>query len=340
LENTGVARYLALCIPFPGEIRSFEDGWKNWNLDMSIALQSMRLRGWKRVIRRLRLAYEEKLGRSPRLLRPRRFTEKMQWRKLFDLDPTYAVFCDKVATRQYVADRLGMDAVVPLLWIGSDPAAIPFATLRPPYIIKCSHGSGWNIVVRDDKAVDHDGVRAQLAAWLATDYGMMATEPGYSAVPRRLLIEPLLTYRGSYPPEYRLFMFDGVARLVVYRMNYGDLHHEEAEAYYDPQWRHLPVRTSEMPWTEAVARPSWLDALLATAKRLAGGRDFIRIDFLVDDNQIYVGELSLYHMSGMFQFEPDEQDLALGEYWRLRRPLWRACRTIITRDWGAPCAGS
>ena len=77
----------------------------------------------------------------------------MQWRKLFDLDPIYAVFCDKVATREYVAQRVGSDAVVPMLWLGSDPAALPFETLRPPYIIKCSHGSGWNIVVRGNDTV-------------------------------------------------------------------------------------------------------------------------------------------------------------------------------------------
>ena len=105
------------------------------------------MRSWQRIIKYVRLAYSP-VQQSLYLFRPRRYTEKMQWRKLFDLDPMYLVFCDKVAVREYVAERVGADAVVPILWLGGDPDALPFAALKPPYIIKCSHGSGWNIVIR------------------------------------------------------------------------------------------------------------------------------------------------------------------------------------------------
>src|SRR5262245_11226728 len=131
---------------------------------------------WLRIIRKVWRDYNEHVGRRPHLLCPQRFTEKIQWRKLFDQDPVYTVFCDKVATREYVAQRLGSDAVVPFLWLGREPAAVPLETLQPPYIIKCSHGSGWNIVVRDHGSVDYEALRAQLARWLATDYGLMVSE--------------------------------------------------------------------------------------------------------------------------------------------------------------------
>jgi TupA-like ATPgrasp len=127
-----------------------------------------RICNWAAAVHRLRAAYTNvHNGRKPRLLRPRRFTEKMQWRKLFDLDPIYTVFCDKVATREFVAQRIGSDALVPLLWLGCDPAALPFDTLRPPYIIKCSHGSGFNIVVRDNNPTNYDAPSLD-AFWLPT----------------------------------------------------------------------------------------------------------------------------------------------------------------------------
>ena len=56
---------------------------------------------------RVRRAYLEKHGRAPRLLRPRRFTEKIQWRKLFDFNPLFPTLCDKIAVRDYIA---GMEA--------------------------------------------------------------------------------------------------------------------------------------------------------------------------------------------------------------------------------------
>ncbi len=289
---------------------------------------------WWRIIRRIKRSYNQHLHQPLHLIRPRRFTEKMQWRKLFDLDSIYVVFCDKVATREYVAQRVGPDAVVPILWLGSDPVALPLEKLRPPYIIKCSHGSGWNIVVRGSDTEDYAAIRAQLERWLATDFGLLLCEPGYSAVPRRLLVEPLLTHRGGFPIEYKFFMFDGVTGLVMLRTNYGDLAHERIQAYYDVQWRQLPLRTLDMPYTEPVPCPLEFDTMRVLAERLTEGRDHIRVDFLVSDGRVYVGELTSYHRSGLLRFEPDEQDFVLGEWWKLRRPLSRAVWTIITSDWG------
>jgi TupA-like ATPgrasp len=294
----------------------------------------LRILGWLLIIHIVRRAYNNNLQRPLNLFRPRRFTEKMQWRKLFDLDPVHVVFCDKVATREYVAQRVGSEAIVPILWLGSDPGELPFETLRPPYIIKCSHGSGWNIVVRDSDTIDRAAIRTQLANWLATDFGMQLIEPGYSAVPRRLLVEPLLTHRGGFPMEYKFFTFNGVARLVMLRANYGDQAGERTQAYYDMQWRQLPLRTTDMPWTDPVPCPLEFDTMRIMAERLAADRDHLRVDFLVGDGRVCVGELTSYHRSGLFCFEPDSQDFVLGEWWQLERPFSRALRTIITRDWG------
>jgi hypothetical protein len=74
---------------------------------------------WLQIIHRVWRSYNHQMGRRLHLFRPRRFTEKMQWRSLFDLDPIYAVFSDKVATREYVAQRVGSDAIVPMLWLGA-----------------------------------------------------------------------------------------------------------------------------------------------------------------------------------------------------------------------------
>jgi hypothetical protein len=268
-----------------------------------------------------------------RLFPPRRFTEKVQWRKLFDLDPIYPVFCDKVATRKYVTEHLYPGAALPILWAGRDPFALPFDKLRPPYILKCSHGAGWNIVVREGEVVNRDAVCTKLQSWLATDFGILMDEPGYSPVPRQLLVEPLLTYRGSPPLEYRFFVFDGVVRLV---MHYDSGREGVHISYYDALWKHLRLRTSDRPWTEPVPRPEEFDSMREMAEKLAGSRDFIRVDFLVDDTRVYVGELTLYHRSGLFAFDPDEFDFVLGAWWRLRRPIWRALRTIAERDWGIP----
>jgi TupA-like ATPgrasp len=296
--------------------------------------------GWLRIIRCVRRSYKLTLGRRLHLFRPRRYTEKMQWRKLFDLDPIYAVFCDKVATRQYVTQRLGPDATVPILWLGENPAAVPFEQLRPPYIVKCSHGSGWNIVVRNTSDNDFAAMRACLERWLATDYGTRCFEPGYSEVPRRLLVEPLLTHQGGFPLEFKFFMFNGATRRVMLRANYGDGARDRVQAYYDTHWRLLPVRTSDMPPSSAVPRPPEFDRMRTMAEALARDRDHLRVDFLVSDRHVYVGELTCYHRGGLFRFDPDAEDFELGESWTLKKPILRALQTIVGNDWRVNLAGA
>jgi TupA-like ATPgrasp len=292
-----------------------------------------RLRRWLRTIGTVRRTYRKLLERRLHLFYPRRFTEKMQWRKLFDLDPIYTVFCDKVATRDYVAQRVGPNAVMPILWLGNDPLALPLETLPPPYIIKCSHGSGFNVTVRSNDVMDYAAIRARFERWLAIDYGDLAKEPGYCAVPRRLLIEPFLTNNGGFPVQYKFFMFNGIACLVMHRANYGDQTHERNQAYYDMQWQLLPIRTLDMPRASPVPCPREFDTMRMMGERLADNCDHLRVDFLVSDGRVYVGELTSYHRSGFFRFELDEHDFMLGQWWELRRPFLRACWTIITRDW-------
>ena len=77
-----------------------------------------RLWDWVRAIRRIHKSYHDGHGFYPSLLFPVRYTEKMQWRKLFDLNPLYAVLCDKIAVREVVAQRIGPEFLVPLLWVG------------------------------------------------------------------------------------------------------------------------------------------------------------------------------------------------------------------------------
>jgi hypothetical protein len=53
--------------------------------------------------------YYGTFGRFPNVLFPRRFTEKVQRRILFDRNPKLPLFADKLRTRGYVRAMLGSD---------------------------------------------------------------------------------------------------------------------------------------------------------------------------------------------------------------------------------------
>ena len=70
------------------------------------------------LIKRVSRFYRKRNGTRLNWLQPVRFTEKIQWRKPFDLNPLYGVFSDKLAVRDYIATHLGVEVLPQLLWVG------------------------------------------------------------------------------------------------------------------------------------------------------------------------------------------------------------------------------
>ena len=232
-----------------------------------------RITCWLKAVRRIRACYAEAHGRRLKLFWPRRFTEKMQWRKLFDRNPVFALFCDKLATREWIANRIGAEYLAPLLWAGN-AEEIPFDVLVPPYFLKSTHASGQVMRVTAENA---DMLRAQAAGWLQVDWFDVNGEPGYKGLPRRLVAEAVLLGEDGGPPEEcRLFVFDGkVAVINTVFVEDGRLRNG---AFHTPGWEKL-----DWYFTRLVARdfrpPKRLAEMIRIAELLGKGIDHIRVDF-------------------------------------------------------------
>ncbi len=73
------------------------------------------------------------------------FNEKLQYLKLEQTHPFYSKLGDKYAVRDYVARKLGRSVLTEYLWVGDDPADIPFDELPQRFVIKINCGCGHNI---------------------------------------------------------------------------------------------------------------------------------------------------------------------------------------------------
>lgn len=62
-------------------------------------------RVFHRIYRGQQLQFWERVGYNPNIALPGRYHEKMLWRKLFDRNPLFEVFCDKLATKDFVRKR-------------------------------------------------------------------------------------------------------------------------------------------------------------------------------------------------------------------------------------------
>lgn len=285
-----------------------------------------RLIHWARTIRANRASYYHAHGRWPGLLRPRRFSEKMQWRKLFDRNPLFAVFCDKLATRARIARLVGEDYLAPLAWVGG-AGEIPFDRLAPPYFLKSSHASGQVMCVTPASAEEPALISQRAAEWLEVCYFAASGEPGYRDVPRRLMVEQaLLGEDGQAPLERRLFVFGGkVAVINTVFVEAGNLRNG---AFHTPDWQRVDWYFTRF-LAQDFPKPRRLGEMIRIAEILGAGIDHVRVDFFDCGERIYVGELTPYSWSGLSRFNTDAADLALGGYWRVRWPLWRAVTAVL-----------
>ena len=276
--------------------------------------------------------YRRVFGRFPNLLRPQRFTEKMQWRKLFDLNPLYAVLSDKIAARDFIAARVGAQWLPPLLWTGDSPNDIPFERMKPPYILKCNHGCGFNIIATSSTKLDREDTRQKLGSLLTRNFGKGVREPGYMPIRPRLLAEHLmLETDGSPPHEHKIMVFDGRARFVWTIVVNRD--RSRFDAFHTLDWRPLGWRFHNQRHEGELPRPEQLDKFIELAEAIGTGFDHIRVDFYEWNNRPIVGELTLYSQSGLNHFFPDNVDFTLGHWWKLPRP---ACRAVTPAIRGLP----
>jgi len=283
-------------------------------------------------------AYARAHGRMPSLLRPRRFSEKMQWRKLFDFNPAFPILCDKLAVREFISAQVGDEHLIPLLWAGL-PAEIPFDRVAPPFVFKSTHASGHVIMIGCNDVPDWAEMQARAKRWLATNYGAARDEPGYEAVAPRLMIEQTVTTAdGARPDEVRFFVFDG--KVAVINTVFAEDGKVRNGAFHTPDWTRLNWHFTR-PVDRDFPKPIRLHDMIELAERLGRGLDHIRVDFYDCGDRIWIGELTVYSWSGHARFNPDEADLELGSYWKPREADWRVMAEAFFRGRGfAPRQGS
>lgn len=253
---------------------------------------------------RIALAYGWRHRRLVRLDPPERFTDWIQWRKLYDRDQRMPPLADKYEVKRHVAETLGREWVTPTLFHGRYLPEVPPWPL--PFVVKSRHGSNQCAFVRTGSE-DWAANRAAARRWMRAPYGLLLDEWLYRHVPRSILVEPFLGTAGVLPVDYKVYVFGGRAACVKVDR---DREHGHWRAIYDLGWR--PVW--EPPGWPGAAPPESLVEMIAAAETLGRGFDFVRADFYEVDGRPRFGELTFYPGSGLSPL-PDHLDYWLGSLW-------------------------
>jgi hypothetical protein len=256
------------------------------------------------------LIYHRRLAR---LDHPETFCEKIAKRKLSDRNALMPRLADKILAKEYVADLLGTEWVIPTLWSGYHLPPRAERNWATPYVLKASHGSGWNYFVLSPSQQDWDAIEAEAEHWLSTLYGRSEMEWLYTQIKPGLLVEPFVGIGDVAPPDYKLFVFGG--RTVYIQVDLGRLQ-THRQLFYDVNWKRQKWEYL-CPWTEEeVAPPVSLAAMIGAANKLGAEFPFVRVDLYEIAGKPYFGEMTFYPNSGRFAFKPESAELLLGELWQ------------------------
>lgn len=263
--------------------------------------------------------YKEAVGILPNLDAPRTFTEKIQWRKLFDRRPIFPVLTDKLRVRPWVEARVGSDYLIPLLHAGKSPAAAPLETLPFPYIVKPNHSTGMAFPVYSKKDLDASAIRCKLAESLRLPSGILDIEWAYWPIEPLVIVERLLLDTdGRIPSDFKFHCFGGKAHFI--QVNTDRFTHP-GQVFYDRAWERSDLEFGGgIAAGRTVEAPSGLQEMLEVAEALAASFDYVRVDLYDVDGTIYFGEMTLYPASGFRRFTPAIRDLEWGDLWQLPAP--------------------
>ncbi|MDC2889244.1 ATP-grasp fold amidoligase family protein [Psychrosphaera algicola] len=262
----------------------------------------------------LKKKFKKRLGYKLNLEKPKTFSEKIQWRKIYDRNSLYVVCADKYAVRDYVSEKIGKRYLVPLIGSYKTANDIDFDNLPNQFVIKASHGSGWNIIVKDKKYFCESKAKKQLNKWLIKNFYPRKREWQYKDIQPRLVVEEMLTdSTGSIPADFKFHVFNSGAQKEIFIQVDSDRFGDHTRDYFDQNWNLLELRNKYPNSEKLPEKPVNLAEMLVLAEKLATDFSFVRVDLYSVGNKVYFGELTFCPEAGFARFEPESVDLEWGE---------------------------
>lgn len=286
-----------------------------------------------------RLQYRAMTGKKLRLSPPIDFNEKLQWLKLHYRNPLMVTCADKWAVREFVKDRIGEMYLAECIGVYDDVEKIPFETLPDKFVLKATHGSGWNIICPDKAKIDWCLAKKKMGKWLKSDFSKNGREWQYHDIKPQIICEKFLVDPETpVLRDYKLFTFKGETKYIwvdftesVINGN-GELPIDQEVGYskpkivdgmvryrniYDANWNFMPGRGSLHPCKEtmAVKKPECLDEMIDVARKLVCDFPQCRVDlYVLGGKRIVFGELTFTGGNGCNAFYPQSFNDELGSY--------------------------
>ena len=265
----------------------------------------------------IKTCFRHFVGYSLDLDNPRSFNEKLQWLKLNDIHPEYSIMVDKVEAKKYVAKRIGQQYIIPTIDVYDSVEDINWNSLPQKFVIKTNHGCGGMTICKDKENLDIAHTKKILNKALQKDYSRYNNEYPYKHVKRRIIVENYMEDETGELRDFKFFCFDGKPFCMFLATDRGKKNEETKFDFFDMEWNHLPFTNGHPNSGKVIEKPRNFEKMKELASILSKGFPHLRVDFYNINGNIYFGELTFFHWSGIVPFDPIDWDYKLGELIKL-----------------------
>lgn len=257
--------------------------------------------------------YKSYSGRVPNLDTPLLFSEKLQAIKLdHEKSSLMKEFACKYKCRDALANKGLEKILIKLLYVTDKPLDIRMLNLPKRYVIKASHGSGWNIIKSsEDRELNWFWVKVLTWVWLKSNIFWLGREPSYKNLKPFIIIEEYLENTQGNLLDYKLHFFNGKFEFV--QINSGRNGQTPVQNFYDIDFKLLPFYKDIKSNPDVVIeKPVLFDKMMEIGSELSEPFDYVRVDFYEVSGKLYFGEMTFFPHSGLPDFRPVEYDEFYG----------------------------
>lgn len=223
-------------------------------------------------------------------------------------DPLRATITDKVDAKAFIAARLGAEPFPRTLHVFERAAEFDPAKIPARCVIKPAHMSGDVIFHDRGRRELTDAEIARILGWFDESHYWRSRERNYRLLRRRVLCEEQVM-RPEDATDLKVMCIDGRPRILQY---VGNITQRDAtQNFFTLGWEEM-LLDGRAPRREAIPRPACLEQMLDIAGRLSAGFPLLRVDFLVNGDRFYVGELTSLPYGTMRRFASDAEEIVFS----------------------------
>lgn len=272
----------------------------------------------------LKLQYRIKTGHRLNLKNPQRFTEKLQWYKLYYKDSKMIKCVDKYDVREYVKSKGLGDILIPCYGVYDSINEVDWDGLPNQFVMKDTLGGGGTsvVIVKDKTSADIDYLKETASKWTnikAHQKDAGREWPYYSGKKHRILFEKYIDFEDENKHgllDYKFFCFNGRAEFI-YVMGDRNVGDKVSVSIFNRDFKRLKVKRVGDNALPDIQKPHNFSEMCQTAEILSQDFPHVRVDLYNNKGKINFGELTFYNASGYMKYEPDKFDYLLGSKFKI-----------------------